>query len=181
MKIKTLLLIFAVFCLLAPSGLAQTVETKVKSQPDAPLQIIRAECPSVPGEGIRCKVSVQIPPTGLWTAYGLKWKLTLKGGETLTSYPGGDVNLWTSSAGVSFTPGTVLERESGPFFMDIQSAEVELEFAVPAVGEVWGDTLSRSYIRMMSLRSGREMAMNYLRSIYKKEGTEGVLKALGIR
>jgi len=191
MKTKTLLLLllaFLVICSLPQTAVAQAVEATVKSQPDAPLQITRAACSSVEGKGFSCKASVQIPQTGRWTAFGLKWKLTLEDGKTTTFYEWGDASLRPGPYPGSFAPGELLERrDAGGFGMlgaakqpSISSAEVELEFAMPAVGQTWGDTKSKNYSRLMSLRSGQDLAMNYLRSIYKKEGAEGVLKALGV-
>jgi hypothetical protein len=72
--------------------------------------------------------------------------------------------------GVGFTK---LGSNSG-----IQSVEVELEFAVPLVGETWGNTQTMAYVQMMALREGRRQARTTLLSVYANEGLEGLLKTL---
>jgi hypothetical protein len=57
---------------------------------------------------------------------------------------------------------------------------VEVDFVLPALGKSWGNTKSVDYAKLIARREGFAQAMQYLRSVYSKQGTEAALKALGV-
>jgi hypothetical protein len=116
--------------------------------------------------------------------------VTFEDGRTLTYHQGTDADIGVGTVGGSFQPGQIVERrEAGGAIgakdkagklVSLRTADVQLDFAVPAVGESWGNTKSPNYLRMMSVRNARKMVLQQLRSIYEKDGAQGLLKALGV-
>jgi len=188
MRISRFVFLFLALANFPTAGFAQAIPAVVKSQPDTPIQITNSECSAAQTGGARCKATLTVNPSGLWTAYGLRWKLTYENGRSIYSSSVADVSLLPEISGGAFKPGEVKEHQTGGFGMRapdgkdlrLASAEVEVAFVVSALGKTWGNTKSVNYARLMAKREGFAQAMDYLRSVYCKQGREATLKALGV-
>ncbi len=186
MKAKLFLLLVLFGCLLVPLASAQSVPAVVKPQPDGPIQITSSECSPGQAGGVRCSARVVVGQEGLWNAYGLKWKLTFENQRSITLSRVVDASLLKEVGGGAFKPGEVSEEQTGGFGLRapdgkdlrLSGVEVEVEFAVPVVGRTWGNTKSVHYAELMARRQGFSQALAYLRSVYTKEGAEGILRVL---
>lgn len=186
---KTYLFLVLMLVACAPAGLAQTISAVAKTQTDAPIRVTSGECAAVQAGGVKCKAVLKINETGLWSAYGLLWKLTFENGRSTMLSSTADAMVKPGPNPGALTPGDAMNDEVSGFGMkspdgkDLRliGAEVSLEFAVPALGPAWGNTKSASYSRLMNIRQGFTQAMEYLKSVYAKQGSEATLKAIGVR
>lgn len=188
MNTRRFLVLCGICCLFAPAGYAQTIPVVIKAQAEAPVQITAAHCSVVPGRGEQCGATLNVSSKGTWTAYGLKWTLLYENGVSLPKWSTSDATLGPHGV---LKPGV---REHGSQgggtglatadknLVALKSAEVEVDFVVGSKpGSSWGNTQSKAFDRVMAFRFGHSAAVTKMRSVYKAEGMEGLLRALGVQ
>ncbi len=129
---------------------------------------------------VSCKATTRIQATGGVTAIALKWTYLRANGRSSTGEVSADRGIRPSASPLRL--GETLDMQYPLTFKfkagELTRIEVELEFAVPVVGQPWGDTKSKSYVRMQNMRQGYAQALNYLKSVLASKGADGVIKEL---
>ena len=178
-------------CFSVGSSRAQTITASVKPQTDSPVLIQSSQCAKSAVRGYSCSAAGSVV-SGQWNAFGVIWKLTYADGKILTHRTTTDVmfankpDARTLGAGsaISIATGGVFLLDSSGKEVPLTNVDVALDFCIPAdtsTSKVWGNTKSRSYLQVITIRDGYTKALASLRNIYAQSGVNGVLAALGVQ
>jgi hypothetical protein len=182
MQFSRITIIFGVLYFAVASANAQSPSVQVTPQPGAPLEVLKGDCKET-ADGLNCTATVKVLGPSPITAYGLKWRFVKSNGTSVTLSHTADRGVRPTD--VPLQTGQSDDIESVAYFKfkpgELSHAEVAVELVVPAIGRVWGNATSPAYFRMLGFRNGYRQALTMMKNIQAKQGTEALLRELGIQ